>query len=217
MRGSTLGAVGFVLLAVASLGGCASTKPATSEASLTSATIDPCRGTSFDADQADPRCLHHGVGELTPSPQALSVSLAAPAIVRSGYDAGLLLELRNVSTVPIALDVDDSCGTFEATASNDKDSSFETDCLGMCGHRPEPHVLRVTLEPGGVVRKHVKFFAVQTRVVLDEHQECTERATGGLPPGDYTLRVTLPWTDALPEHPEVSRPRVFESSLHVTP
>ena len=130
--------------------------------------------------QADPRCLHHGVGELTPSPQALSVSLAAPAIVRSGYDAGLLLELRNVSTVPIALDVDDSCGTFEATASNDKDSSFETDCLGMCGHRPEPHVLRVTLEPGGVVRKHVKFFAVQTRVVLDEHQECTERATGGL-------------------------------------
>jgi hypothetical protein len=217
MRGKSTGVVGAAVLGAVTLAACSPTKPATDEASVTSATIDHCRGVWFDADHADPRCLHHGAGERTPAPDALSVSLAAPAVARSGYDAGLVLELRNVSALPLALDVEDSCGTFEATASNDSNSSFETDCLGMCGRGPEPHVLRVTLDPNGVVEKRVRFYAVQTRVVMDEHEECVERTTGALPPGDYALRVTLPWTDALAEHPEVSRPRVFEASLHVTP
>ena len=209
--------MGLGFFAALTLVACAGTRPATDATKLTSGLVDPCRGASFDADKADPRCLHHGVGEVTPGADALKVSLETPASVRSGYDAGLELEMRNVSLAPIALDVDDSCGTFEATASNDGAKSFETDCFGMCGRGPEPHVLRVTLEPGGVVRKHVKFYAVETRIVLDEHQECVERTTGGLPPGDYALRITLPWTDAVAEHPEVARPRVFEDTLHVTP
>jgi hypothetical protein len=216
MRGINSSAVGLGFCALIALGACAK-PPTTDAAKLTSGSFDHCRGSSFDADNADPRCLHHGVGQLTPPPDQLRVSLAAPASVRSGYDAGLVLEMRNVSQEPLALDVDDSCGTFEATAANDKDTSYETDCFDVCGSGPEPHVLRVTLEPGGVVRKHVKFYAVETRVVQNEHQECVQRTTGGLPPGDYALRVTLPWTDAVAEHPEVSRPRVFEASLQVTP
>jgi hypothetical protein len=86
----------------------------------------------------------------------------------------------------------------------------------MCAGGAEPHVLRVTLEPGGVIRKRVRFFAVQTRVMLDSHEECVTRTTGGLPPGAYDLRVTLPWTDPIPDDPTVTRPKVLEAQLTVT-
>jgi hypothetical protein len=189
----------------------------TGSATLTSGVTGPCRGTSFDADNADPRCLHHGIGAETPPPSALRVSLVSSPVVQSGRDAGLVLEMQNVTSAPLPLDVDDSCGTFDAQASNASSSSFETDCFGLCGGGPEPHVLRVTLEPGGVVRKHVKFYAVQTRVMMDDKDECVERTMGGLPQGEYDLRITLPWTDPIPEDPAVTRPRVVEAKLTVTP
>jgi hypothetical protein len=129
----------------------------------------------------------------------------------------LILEMRNVSAEPLLVDVQDACGTFEATASSPEATSFETDCFGLCGGGPEPHLLRVTLEPGGVIHKHVKFFAVMTRVVLNDHEECTERTMGGLPPGRYDLRITLPWTDPIPDDPAATRPRVVEAALTVTP
>ena len=171
----------------------------------------------FDADAADPRCVHHSVGTQAPAPAGLRFALATSAVARSVYDAGLVLEMTNDSPDPLPLEVDDSCGTFEAQASNGTANSFESDCFGACAGSPDPHVLRVTLEPGGVVRKKVKFYAVQTRVVFDEKDECVTRTTGGLPPGAYDLRVTLPWTDPLPDDPTVTRPRVLAAALTITP
>jgi hypothetical protein len=186
---------------------------------LSSGTADPCRGAQFDADHADPRCLHHSAGTQSPAPAGLRVALAGSpvATARSGYDAGLVLEMTNESKEPLAVELDDSCGTFEAQASNQGASSFESDCFGACGTGPESHTLRVILEPGGVVRKRVKFYAVQTRIQLDEREECVTKTTGALPPGAYDLRVTLPWTDPVPEDPSVTRPRVLLAQLTVTP
>ncbi len=186
-------------------------------ATLSSGTADPCRGSLFDADRADARCVHHSTGAQVAAPAGLQVSLVGSPVARSGYDAGLVLELRNASNEPLPLDLDDSCGTFEAQASNETASSFESDCLGACDSGPEPRVLRFTLEPGGVVRKKVKFFAVQTRIQMNDREECATRTTGALPPGSYDLRVTLPWTDPIPEQPEVTRPRVLTAQLRVTP
>jgi hypothetical protein len=186
-------------------------------ATLSSGRADPCRGLAFDADDPDPRCVHHGVGTQAPVPAGLRVALASAPMVRSGYDAGFVIEMTNVSNEPIALDLDDSCGTFEGQASNPELNSFESDCFGMCAGGPDPHVLRVSLEPGGVVRKKVKFFAVQTRVMLDAHEECVTKTTGGLPPGQYDLRVTLPWTDPIDDQPTVTRPKVLEAKLSVVP
>jgi hypothetical protein len=185
-------------------------------ATLSSGTADPCRGARFDADDADPRCLHHSVGDHFAAPAGLRVALAGAAVTRSGYDAGLVLEMTNASNEPLPLEVDDSCGTFEAQASNPTTNSYESDCFGVCGGGPEPHVLRVTLEPGGVVRKKVKFIAVQTRIVMNEHDECVAKTVGALPPGAYDLRVTLPWTDPVPDDPGVTRPRVLTAQLTVT-
>lgn len=214
-----VGAVGvFALSSV--LVGCAGFwhhAPVTGTATLTSGIANPCRGLGFDADNADERCLHHGTGAQTAAPEGLRIAFVGAAIARSGFDAGLVVEMTNTSNEPMALDVDDSCGTFEAQASNASMNSYESECFGMCGNGPEPHVLRVTLEPGGVVRKKVKFYAVQTRIMLDQHEECVERTLGGLPPGDYDLRVTLPWLDPVPDHPEVVRPRVLDGRLTVNP
>ena len=190
----------------------------TGTATLSSAAVvDACRGALFDADNADPRCLHHGLAAATPPPSALKVGLVSSATARSGYDAGLVLEMKNVTGDALTVDVEDACGTFEAQASNAQATSYESDCFGVCTGGGEPHVLRVTLEPGGTIHKKVKFYAVLTRVMLGEHEECAERAMGPLPPGDYDLRITLPWTDPVPEDPGVNRPRVVESKLTVTP
>jgi hypothetical protein len=207
--------------------------PLAGRATLSSGTADPCRGVTFDADDADPRCLHHGTGVESPAPSGLQIALASaragegestlheasssPLVAKSGYDARLVVELKNTSHEPLPVDLDDSCGTFEAQASNESANSFESDCFGACGNGPEPHVFSVTLEPGGIVRKKVKFYAVQRRVIMDEHQECVTRTLGSLPPGEYQLRVTLPWTDPVPDDPTVMRPRVVEAPLTITP
>ena len=190
--------------------------PVNGNATLSSGRADPCRGAKFDADNPDGHCIHHGSGEHVPAPTGLRIALAGAPVARSGYDAAIVVEMTNTTTEPLPLDVDDSCGTFEGQASNASTNSFESDCFGVCGNGPEPHVLRVTLEPGGVVTKKVRFAAVQTRVVLDAHEECVTKTAGGLPPGAYDLRVTLPWTDPIPENPMVTRPRVLESQLTVT-
>jgi hypothetical protein len=201
------------------LAGCLGARrgPVSGTATLTSGAADPCRGSLFDADNADPRCLHHSLGTQAPTPSALRVALASTPVARSGFDAGLVVEMMNVSSEPLSLEVDDSCGTFEAQASNPTTNSYESDCFGICGGKPDPHVLRVMLEPGGVVKKKVRFYAVQTRIQLDEHEECVEKTVGALPPGAYDLRVTLPWTDPIPDDPAITRPRVLTSQLTVTP
>ncbi len=221
-RAVTRGVSGLVLACVLSGAGsgCLGARhvPVDGAATLSSGMADPCRGSQFDADGADPRCLHHSLGTQAPAPSGLRLALAGNPVARSGYDAGLVLEMTNVSSEPLPLEVDDSCGTFEAQASNESSTSFESDCFGLCGGAgPEPHVLRVTLEPGGVVRKKVKFYAVQTRIQLDDHEECVAKTLGALPPGAYDLRVTLPWTDPIPDDPSVTRPRVLLAQLTVTP
>jgi hypothetical protein len=217
MRLATTGfwAVGAAVLMV----GCMSLhgEPVTGTTTLTSATADPCRGSSFDADVTDARCLHPGTGTPAPAPAGLRIALPSAPVARSGYDAGVIVEMTNTTSEPMALEVGDSCGTFEGQASNASTNSFESDCFGVCGNGPEPHVLRVTLEPGGVVRKKVKFYAVQTKTAPDEGQECVTRTMGGLPPGEYALRVTLPWTDPIAEDPGVTRPKVLEGRITVTP
>jgi hypothetical protein len=190
--------------------------PVNGNATLFSGTADPCRGMKFDADNPDLHCIHHSSGEHLPAPDGLRIALAAAPVARSGYDAGLVVEMTNTTAAPLAVDVDDSCGTFEGQASNASSNSFESDCFGVCAGETEPRVVRVMLEPGGVVTKRVKFFAVQTRVVLDSHEECVTKTVGGLPPGAYDLRVTLPWTDPIPDKPTVTRPRVLEAQLTVT-
>src|ERR1700735_3399508 len=110
------GAVGASFLMVGCIG--LHGEPATGTTTLTSAVAaDPCRGALFDADVTDPRCLHSGTGTPAPAPAGLRCALAREPVARSGYDAGVVVEMTNTTSAPMALEVGDSCGTFEGQAS----------------------------------------------------------------------------------------------------
>jgi (2Fe-2S) ferredoxin len=134
--------------------------------------------------------------------------------VKSGTTGAIALEMRNVSGAPLTLDVDDSCLAFTAEAENAAAQSLDSECGGLCGSGPT--MLRVTLEPNGVLRRRVDFEAVMHSVKGDA---CTERVLGPLPPGSYTLRIFLPWTDPAPiaGNADARASRVFEGALVVDP
>jgi hypothetical protein len=209
--------MGAGVVIAGSASGCAETSSAVGTTSLTSGIVDACRGDAFNADMPDPGCVHRGVGVSGPAPDGLRIAFAGPLLAHSGGDAGIIVEMTNTTNQPLAVEVDDSCGTFEGQAWSSKASSFHSECFGVCGKSPEPRVLRVTLEPGGVIRKSVKFSAVQTHTAPDSQGECIARAAGILPAGEYALRVNLPWADPVADDPGVMRPRVLEGQLTVTP
>lgn len=206
---------GFVL--VAALIGCAAPAPSsTVPASVTSSKTEPCRGIAFDADNPDPRCLvpHHEIKNVPAD--ALRLRLTQSATIRSGQQAQFVLEMQNASGRPLPLEIDDSCGAFEAEASNEKATTFESECGGLCGGGPDAKILRVTLEPGGAIRKKVSLTATMRRVVA-KGDECTERVTGALPPGTYTLQIPLPWSEPMRDNPGSMAARIFSAPLVVTP
>jgi hypothetical protein len=128
----------------------------------------------------------------------------------------LVVELRNVSGAPLPVDVDSACA-WTATATDGEHTSFETDCGGICGPGPDPSLLRVTLDPDGVIVKRVHFYATQTREVQAAHDRCEQHSAGALPPGRYKVSIVLPWSEPEAEHPGVLVARTVDVPLTVTP
>src|SRR4051812_17227101 len=127
----------FGVVVAAGLVACASTQPTAPVAATTlssgSATPESCKGAQFDADDPDPRCLrHHPADDAAPSPSALKVTVHADSVAKSGHDAVLVVEMRNVTAAPLTLDVDSACA-WDATATDGVHNSFESDCGGICG------------------------------------------------------------------------------------
>ncbi len=135
---------------------------------------EPCRGVAFDADAPDPRCLlpYRQIDNVDTS--RLRLRLAKPATVHSGEEAQFILEMQNVSEHMLVVELDDSCDDFEGEASNGRATTFESDCGGLCGRGPDAKILRLLLDPGGVVRKSVRLSATMKRVVANG-DECVER------------------------------------------
>lgn len=175
----------------------------------------PCRGSRFDADHPDARCLVPHSELLVPPKAALAIrTVPTPAVIHRGLASKFTLEFRNVSGAPLPLELDNSCLAFESVARNETASSFESECGGLCVRASNK--LRVMLEPGGILQKSVDFVAVQRRIDGDQ---CSEKNLGPLPPGRYTLKVTLPWTDPapIPGNAQARAWRTFAGALLVEP
>jgi hypothetical protein len=166
---------------------------ATAGAAGGTASTDPCVGLAFDADAPLPNCLVPYSAIETPRGRLEVRSDPELAVMQSGHEATFILTIRNVDKVPVAVDLDDSCTAFDAIAESPHASSFETECGGLCGHRETK--LRVTLLPGGVVRKKVTLDGMMRRITGDA---CKEQVLGPLPAGSYVLVVNLPWTVPTP-------------------
>jgi hypothetical protein len=145
---------------------------------------------------------------------ALKLRVVEPATIRSGAQATFTVEMQNVTRARLTVDFLEGCLNWDTQADDGKHATFDSECGGLCG--TEPEMLRVTLEPGGVVRKKVSLSATMRRVAGDD---CKEQSLGPLPAGRYTMKVGLPWTDPkpIPGNDRARASRVFETSLVVTP
>jgi hypothetical protein len=153
-------------------------------------------------------------GELRHSPAATEVRISLlepPPTVTSGASATFTVQIANVSGRVLPIDLFFGCGAFVPEASNTTARTFESDCGGICGHGD---ILRLELEPGGVIRKRATLQLAMRKI---EGGSCAERALGPLPPGRYTLEVPLPWTDPspIPGNPDARSSRVFAAPITV--
>jgi hypothetical protein len=104
---------------------------------------DPCDGAVFDADDPDPRCLRHAPSVAAPDASAIAVAVRGDTVVRSGAAARVVLELRNTSDEPVAIDIDGECAFAAASPRADAGD----DCAPPCARGVEPRVVHLQLEP----------------------------------------------------------------------
>ena len=80
-------------------------------------------------------------------------------------------------------------------------------------------MFQVTLTPGGTVRRKFDFEAIRRRIG-SKKGPCVEAREGSIAPGEYSLRVRLPWGDKNPDPDadEAERivPRYFDVPITVT-
>ncbi len=179
--------------------------------------VSRCKGMAFDAEIRDARCIVPFESTDPPPADALSFLFTdPPAIVKSGGVATFEIEIKNVSNAPVSIALDGP-GGFTAEAVNAKGSSLEAFCSFLYASPKE--MFQVTLLPGGTVRRKFDFEAVKRRIG-SKKGPCVEAKEGSIAPGDYSLRVRLPWADKNPdpEADEAERliPRYFELKVTVT-
>ncbi|MGH7297533.1 MAG: hypothetical protein ACRELB_21530, partial [Polyangiaceae bacterium] len=102
---------------------------------------------------------------------------------------GVSVVFTNEGHEPLPVDVHDGCSTVELGAYDArgvrrdeivKDCGFGTGCGGS--------LLRLVVEPGGTIVRHLRFTARVVRITGETN--CQDADGGGLPPGRYTLRAT---------------------------
>ena len=180
--------VGWVLVALFAACGGSLAAPSTPTGT------GPCRGSDLRADAVLASCVVDGPGLASPPASALSARVLE-ARVPSGGKANATVTLTNATRAPLAFDLTDGCGAFEAfiETPDAKPVSYQNECAlgGLCGGARRA---RVTLEPGGALRATVAVDA-SIRRLEPSGDSCKEVPGGPVPPGRYRLVVSLPFTD----------------------
>jgi len=195
----------------------AAATPADAGAPVKKKKLSRCVGVAFDAEIRDARCIIPYDELDPPPPNSLSYQLTdPPAVVKSGGSATIEVEIKNISNAPVAISLDGP-GGFTAEAVNAKGSSLEAFCSFV--YAPPKDMFQVTLTPGGTVRRKFDFEAIRRRIG-SKKGPCVEAREGSIAPGEYSLRVRLPWGDKNPDPDadEAERivPRYFDVPITVT-
>jgi hypothetical protein len=175
---------------------------------------DPCRGMVFDL-AALPDCATHHPTDPPSQTSKLAVSLVPDSPrMPAGAIQGVSVVFTNKSSEALPVDVHSGCSLFELGAY-DAAGVRKDLVIGSCGRGGGcgGSVLRLVVEPGGTLTRHMTFKAEVTRVM--PAQDCRDVDAGGLPPGKYQLRATAMQANWLIGGPK--NPPSISVPLEVTP
>ncbi len=207
------GEVGRALAVSVLVLGCAGAKVPSPSAPPTEG-ANVCRGSRLDVDAALTRCTVHEAPRPVP-PGALRVGVV-PSEIEAEADRGasITISMTNVTTKLLSLDLVIGCEPFEvSTYSADGrtrvDLSEPVECSRELPAGASEEVacrpgdpVRVTLEPGGRLIKHLDIPAFGHRFARFGGA-CVRKPGRGFAPGHYVTRAKLP---LLMDEPSVEVP-----------
>jgi hypothetical protein len=196
------GEVGRALAVSVLVLGCAGAKVPSPSAPPTEG-ANVCRGSRLDVDAALTRCTVHEAPRPVPS-GALRVGVVPSEIeAETGRGASIAISMTNATTKLLILDLVIGCEPFEvstyaADGRTRVDLSEPVECprelpAGVSEEvacRPGDPV-RVTLEPGGRLVKHLDISAFGHRFAR-WRGACVRQLGSAFAPGHYVARVRLP-------------------------
>jgi hypothetical protein len=150
----------------------------------------PCAGASFDFDELVQKQKCGVSGKPAPPASEVTIHTEPPALqVAPGGHVDFDLVFQNPGTAALDLDLNIGCGRFslEAYDAAGRRADYVNTTCGFgsgCGTR----VIRVTLEPGGTLRKRLGYDASVTKV----DEECRDVPAGPMRRGRYRLRIGTP-------------------------
>ena len=164
--------------------------PAVDAADAGAPAADPCTGAALDLDDIESQHACRARGKAAPPSRELAIATAPSELrVAPGGHVDFAVVFSNHGSAPLTLDLEVGCGRFtlEAyTRAGQRADYINTTCgFGTgCGRG----LVRVTLAPGGTLKKKLGYDATVT--TLDG--SCHEQPGGPLKPGKYELRIQTP-------------------------
>ncbi|MDQ3034276.1 MAG: hypothetical protein M3Y87_17850 [Myxococcota bacterium] len=204
------------------LAGCGGASVATTTTAATGP-HDPCHGVDLSLGEAAMHCRAEGEADAPPTTEVVDVTIATRAL-QSGADGVVDVVFRNVSSAPIELSFPGSLHFDPSIWDGERriDERWEISGLagGSIGCRAgvDCRPVRVLLEPQGALTASLPL-AVRTIVLRDGATAgTTERSDAGpIAPGEYEVRVLLPWMDAVAGTTTGARtPRIVRAPLSIT-
>jgi hypothetical protein len=184
---------------------------------------DPCDGADLSLGEAAEHCRVEGEVDAPPGGDAVEVVIATRALA-SGVDSIAHVTFRNTTADAIELSFPGSLRFESSLWSGERrvDTQIEMSGLAVgavgCRAGADCRVVRVRLAPGGTLTASLP---MSGRVVVlrdGASAGSLERSDGGaIPPGEYELRVMLPWMDAVEGTTTGARtPRIVRGPLTIT-
>lgn len=224
-RGSAL--VVVVALAIACGAGASSggsSETAASARRASAAPIDPCDGAELSLGEAARHCRVEGDAGEPPASEVVEVTIATRSLA-SGRDGLVEVVFRNASDAPIDLAFPGSLHFDASIWSGERRVDERWEISGIAGGSigcragADCRTVRVRLAPRGTLAASLP---MSGRVVVlrdaGAGSGSVARSDGGpIAPGDYELRVMLPWMDRVAGSTTGARiPRILRAPLAIT-
>lgn len=221
MRGTTAAVIALAFGATACGGASGSAAGAASAGSVTP--HDPCDGAELSLGEAAESCRAEGELDAPPSSDVVEVAIATRELP-SGVEGVAHVTFRNLTDAPVALSFPGSLRFESSLWSGERRVDTRTEMSGLavgavgCRAGADCRVVRVRLAPGGTLTASLP---MSGRVVVlrdGASAGSLERSDGGaIPPGEYEMRVMLPWMDAVAGTTTGARtPRIVRAPLTIT-